>query len=190
MARLRGERKRILDEAEQRLREAEAKLEDKRRAAVEAVHEVQTEQAVVNAIRVGYDALRQSLAPTPRQPAKPAATAAPTRVYERCTRCDKTKGHRFHKDSGDDGYHEFQSAPARQLEPCAFVQDGVVCNDPPSSPIHDPLGGYGNYHPFTSPAQPAGASSSRSNRVGGSTASTGMSKDAVPDAAHASVGGK
>lgn len=33
------------------------------------------------------------------------------RTYERCTQCSKTKGHGYHKDSGSDSYHEFQSAP-------------------------------------------------------------------------------
>ena len=44
-------------------------------------------------------------------------TAAATRVHERCTRCDKTKVHRFHKDSSDDGYHPFvppTAAPTAQ----------------------------------------------------------------------------
>jgi hypothetical protein len=33
------------------------------------------------------------------------------RVYEHCAQCDKTKGHKFHRDSSEDGYHEFQSVP-------------------------------------------------------------------------------
>lgn len=52
---------------------------------------------------------------------KPATkkTATKTRTYQRCEQCGKTKGHVFHKDSSNDGYHIFQppvsSSKSQQL---------------------------------------------------------------------------
>jgi len=102
-------------------------------------------------------------------------TTAKPRIYEHCARCDKTKGHSFHKDSTSDGYHEFQSSKpksqraaslAEQIKStgkvprCTYEIDDngglTPCDAIATDPIHDKNAGYLGYHEFQ-PAQTAAA---------------------------------
>jgi hypothetical protein len=99
--------------------------------------------------------------------------SAQPRVYERCSQCGKTKGHSFHKDTDNDGYHVFQSSKPKSQRAaslasaisstskpalCTFVMDnGDVCQGTVNDAIHFEDAGYAGYHRFQPPQQASAA---------------------------------
>lgn len=126
MPRIRGRGREILIDARQRVATAENDVSECHRR-------LEVAQAVLQACRIGYDALEKSLTLQPRQSSssKPAT--------------------KFASKSTKKAGKKRAELPANQLKiVCAFIYaDGNACNQNEDNPIHEPDGGYAGYHPFT-----------------------------------------
>lgn len=115
------------------------------------------------------------------------------RVYEHCAQCDKTKAHSFHKDSSNDGYHEFQSSKpksprasslaaqiktgTRPLDGAASKMRCAACGNVEDYADHSEPSPH--YHPFASSVRSVQPSSSASNGDQSTTANIAGETESV-----------